>query len=105
MFVSVSQFGVSLVLPFGSFSVPFLTPCLIVSLGGREKRGKKKERKEKHKPLADLKPVQQVLLVFLDATGREGWASLFSLPMVLRGWQPGLGCNIRSCPAYSPGPP
>ena len=32
-----------------------------------------------------------------------GWASPFSLPIVLRGWRPGLGCNIHSCPAFSTG--
>ena len=63
MFVSVSQFGVSLVLPFGSFSVPFLTPCLIVSLGGRKERGKKREREDpkrekNYNTPGDLKPVQ-----------------------------------------------
>ena len=33
-----------------------------------------------------------------------GWFLLFSLPMVLRGWGPGLGHNIHSFPASGPGP-
>ena len=49
-FVSVSQFwGLALCSPFRSFSGPFVTPHLIVSLGGGEKKGKieriQKERK------------------------------------------------------------
>ena len=52
-------------------------------------------------PPADLKLVQQVLLVFVDATGRD-WALLFSLPLVLRGWGPGLGHTIQF-PALGPG--
>ena len=50
-FVSVSQFlGLALFSPFGSISGPFVTPCLIVSLVGRRKRGKKErgpKKKEK----------------------------------------------------------
>ena len=47
-FVSVSQFwGLALYSPFGSVSGPFLTPCLIVSLGGRKKKGKKKREELK----------------------------------------------------------
>ena len=62
-FVSVSQFwGLALYSPFGSVSGPFLTPCLIVSLGGRKKKGKKKredpKRKKNKKLPADLKLVQ-----------------------------------------------
>ena len=49
-------------------------------------------------------PVQGVLLVFLDATWRGDWALLFSLPMVLRGWGPGLGHNIHSFQASVPVP-
>ena len=79
-FVPVSRFlGLALCSPFGSVCGPLVTPRLIVSLGGG-----KKERKEKNKPLADFKPVQQVLLVSLDATGKGVWALLFSLPMVLQ---------------------
>ena len=33
------------------------------------------------------------------------WALLFSLPMVLQGWVPGLGHNLHSCPASSLEPP
>ena len=72
-FVSVSQFlRLALCSPFGSVSEPFLTPRLIVSLGGRKKRGKKIEERKKKKPPADFKPIQRVLLVFLDAMGRGG---------------------------------
>ena len=74
-FVSVSQFWeLALCTPFGSISGPFTTPGLIVSLGGRKKKGK--ERK-KNKPPADFKPIEQVLLVFLDATGRGGLGFTF----------------------------
>ena len=38
-FISVSQFwGLALCSPFGSVSGPFVTPRLIVSLGGRKTR-------------------------------------------------------------------
>ena len=66
--------------------------------GGSRKRAdtkRKRKKKDNNKPPADFKPVQQVLLVFLDATGRGGWTSLFSLPLVLRGWGPGLGRTIQ----------
>ena len=58
-FVSVSQFlELALCSPFGSVSRPFVTPRLIVSLGGRKtKKGKRRERKEKNKPPADFKVV------------------------------------------------
>ena len=86
----------------------FVTPHLVVSLGERKKKGKKREdpkrkKKDNNKPFADFEPVQQVLLVFLDATGRGGWASLFSLPLVLRGWGPGLVHNIHSFLVSDPG--
>ena len=71
-FVSVSQsLGLALCCLFKSVSGPFVTPCLIVSLGRRTKRkrklgeheekGSKKKREEKkdmNKPPADFKPVQ-----------------------------------------------
>ena len=42
-FVSVSHiWGLSLYSPYGSVSGPFVTPHLIVSLGGRKKKDKKK---------------------------------------------------------------
>ena len=55
----------------------FVTPHLVVSLGERKKKGKKREdpkrkKKDNNKPFADFKPVQQVLLVFLDVTGGGG---------------------------------
>ena len=47
-FVSVSQFlELTLCFPFGSVSGPFVTPHLIVSLGGRKKRKKEKEEIKK----------------------------------------------------------
>ena len=78
-FVSVSQFwGLALCCPSGSISGPFVTtPCPVVSLGGRKKKGKKREREEKNKPSGDFKPIQQVLLVFLDATGIRGLSFSF----------------------------
>ena len=70
----------------------------------RKKSGEKKKGMKKNKPPADFKPLQWVLLVFIDATGRGGLAtSLYSLPIVLWGWGPGLGHYIQSCPASSPG--
>ena len=117
-FVSVSQFwGLALCCPFQYVSGPFVTLHLIISLGRRKKRKKRRGRKRddpkengvggigNKKPPADFKPVQWVLLVFLDATGRGGWASLFSLPLILRGWGPGLGHTIHSFPASGPGLP
>ena len=47
-FVSVSHiWGLSLYSPYGSVSGPFVTPRLTVSLGGRKKKGKKRERIQK----------------------------------------------------------
>ena len=117
MFVSGSQFwGLALYSPFWSVSGPFVIPHLIISLGGRQKKvggGKREDPKGKGKKkkkmlislllTLNLLPIQQVLLVFLDATGRRGWASLFSLPLVLRGWRPGLGHTIHSFLASDPG--
>ena len=59
-FVSVSQF-LRLVLcsPFGSVSEPFLTPRLIVSLGGRKKKGKKDRGKKKKSLLLTLNPFSE----------------------------------------------
>ena len=106
-FVSVSQFwGLALCSPFWSVSGPFVTQRLIVFTWKKKKRKKggsrkregpkrKEKKKDNNKPPADFKPVQWVLLVFLDATGRGGWASLFSLPLVLRVWGPGLGRTIQ----------
>ena len=49
-FVSVSQFwGLALCSAFASVSEPLVTPRLIVSLGGRKKRGKKIEERKKKK--------------------------------------------------------
>ena len=81
---------------------------VLLSHLGEEKKREKRERgsknkKKDNKPPADFKPVQRVLLVFLDATGRGGWALLFSLPLVLRGWGPGLGHNIHSFLASASG--
>ena len=54
-FVSVSQFlGLALCYSLGSVSRPFITPCLIVSLGGRKKKGKKKKRNQKEKKIISL---------------------------------------------------
>ena len=56
--VSVSQFwGLALCSPFLSVSGPFVTPHLLVSLGGRKKK-EKKDRGKKKKPPTDFKPVQ-----------------------------------------------
>ena len=78
-FVSVSQFwGLALSSLFGSVSGPFIITRLIVSLGGRKKRTKRD--KGKNKPPVDFKPIQRVLLVFLDATGRGGLGFTFLPP-------------------------
>ena len=73
--------------------------------GGGERERLQKEKEKNNKPPSDFKSVQRVLLVFLDATGRGGWALLFSLPLVLRGWGPGLGHNIHSFRASGSGLP
>ena len=71
-FVLVSQFlGLAFCYPSGSVSGSFITPCLIVSLGGR-KKGKKRGKK-RNKPPADFNTVQVVLLVFLDPQEEGGW--------------------------------
>ena len=72
---------------------------------GKKKKRKKKERgtkKKKKKPPADFKPLQQVLLIFLDATGRRklGFAFLPSYGFERMGTRsgsqfPGL-CRPRS---------
>ena len=46
--LSVSQFwGLALCSAFASVSEPLVTPRLIVSLGGRQKGGKKKKERKK----------------------------------------------------------
>ena len=67
---------------------------------GRKKRKKKRERgtknkKIKNKPPADFKPVQRVLLVFLNATGREGLGFAFIPSYVFE------RMGTRSGPQYS----
>ena len=100
-FVSVSQLlGLALCFLSGFVSGPFTVPGLIVSL-----MKKKKKVGKKTKLPSDFKPTKRVLLVFLDDAGRGGWALIVSLPEVLRGLGPGLGCNIHCCSASSPGPP
>ena len=95
-FVSASQFwGLVFCSLFGCVSGPFVTPCLIVSLGER-KKGKKREReKKRNKPLADFRPVQQFLLVFLDATGRGrlGFTFLSSFGFERMGTRSGPQCS------------
>ena len=94
--LTVSVFGVRLVFPLWiclwtlHLSVSY---CLIWAKKIWKKERNKKENN--NKPLADFKSVQQVLLVFLDATGRGGWATLFSLTLVLREWGPGLSRTIQ----------
>ena len=75
--------------PFGSVSGPFTTPGLTVSLVGRKKKEKGKKR---NKPPSDFKPIKQVLLVFLDATGRGGLLFTFlpSYGFARMGARPGL---------------
>ena len=78
--LSFSVLGVSLVLLL--LICLCVTPHLIVSLGGRKKgkikeRGTKKKKNNNNKLPADFKPVQWVLLVFLDATGRGGLGFTF----------------------------
>ena len=104
----VSVLGISLVLSLFDLSLdPLKLHILLSHFGG--KKGKKKredpkrKKKDNNKPPADFKPIQRVQLVFLYATGRGGWALLFSLPLVLRGWGPGLGHTIHSFSASGPG--
>ena len=71
------SFGGSLCDSAFNMSLDPLWPHVLLShLGGRNKRGKKREtiqkEKKNNKPLTDFKPLQQVLLVFLDATGEGG---------------------------------
>ena len=92
--LSFSILGVSLVLP--------LWICLW-TLGNSRSYcltwGKKKKergtKKNKSKPLADFKPVHQVLLVFLDATGRGGLGFTF---LSSHGFET---MGLRSGPQYS----
>ena len=81
-FVSVSQFcGLDFCYPVGSVSGPFITPCLIVSLG-RRKGGGKEGGKKTGKHSADFKPTERVLLVFLNATGSGGQAGIHFSPLL-----------------------
>ena len=58
-----------------------------------------KEKKKKKKLPADFKPSWMLQAEVV------GWASLFSLSMVLRGWGPGLGHTLHSCLSSIPVPP
>ena len=58
-----------------------------------------KKRKKKKKLPADFKPSWMLQAEVV------GWASLFSLSMVLRGWGPGLGHALHSCLSSIPVPP
>ena len=106
-FVSVSQFvGLALCSPFVYVCGPFLTPHLIVSLRGRKKMKKKKKREEnKISLLLTLNPFSEFCWSSWIPQEEGGWASLFSLPMVLQGWGPGLGHNTHSCPGSGLGLP
>ena len=70
-FVSVSQL---LGLALWSLSASVTVPGLIGSLGGVAGDGGERGKK---RPPADFKLAKRLLLVFLNATGRRGWASLF----------------------------
>ena len=56
---------------FGYISRPFVITFLIISLGGRKKRKNKRKEWKKIRPPHDFKPIEQVLLVFLDDTRRR----------------------------------
>ena len=75
-FVCFSTVGVSLVFPLWICYWTFHSSrsyCL--TWGKKYLKRKRKERKKK--PPADFKPTKQVLLVFLDATGRGGLGFAF----------------------------
>ena len=105
-FVSVSQFlWLALCSLFGSVSRPFVTPCLIVSLGGRKKKEKKREERIRINLLLTLNLFNEFCWSSWMPQEEGGWALLFSLCMVLGGWGAGLGPSIHSCRAPGPGPP
>ena len=64
-----------------------------------------KVKKDNNKPPDDFKPVQQVLLVFLDATGRGGLGFTFLPSCGFERMGSMSRSNIHSFPASSPGPP
>ena len=98
-FVSVSQFwGLTLYSSFWSISGLFITL-------GERKKGKNKEREEnKVSLLLTLNPLSEFCWSSWMPLKEGGWTSLFSLPMVLWGWRPGLDHNIHSFPPSGPGP-
>ena len=94
-FVSLSQFwGVILVLPLWICLWTLCNSTSYCLTWGKKKKEKKRGMK-KNKPPADFKPVQRVLLVFLDATGRAGLGFTF-LPSYGFEWM-----GTKSGPQYS----
>ena len=86
-FVSFSQLlGLALWSLFGSDSSPFTAPGLIVSLGEK----KKEKRKKKKSILLILNQPSEFCWSSWLEQAEGGWASLFSLPVVLQGWGPGV---------------
>ena len=103
-FVCFSILGVSLVLSLWICLWTLHNSKSYCLTWGKKKNEKsKRERKGEKKPPADFKPGQRVLLVFLLPQEEGSWTPLLSLPMVLRGWEPGWGPNIHSSPASGPG--
>ena len=74
--LSFSILGVSLVLPLWICLWTLLNSMSYCLTWGKKKK-ERGTKKNKSKPLADFKPVHQVLLVFLDATGRGGLVFAF----------------------------
>ena len=73
IYLSFSVVGVSLLLPLWICLWTFHNSRSYCLTWGKKNR----ERKAKNKPPADFKPTEQVLLVFLDATGRGGLSFAF----------------------------
>ena len=101
--LSVSVLGVSLVLPLSIclWALHNSHVLLFHSGWGGEKRNRiqKKEKKKVVSLLLTLNLFSKFWLSSQRPGEQGGQAQLFSLPVVLRGWEPGLGHNIHSFPA------
>ena len=103
-FVSVCQFwGFSLVLPFLT-CLCLWTFCNSRSycLTWRKKKKGGGRGRNKISLMLTLILFNEFCWSYPVPQEEGGWALLFSLPMVLRGWGPSLGLNIHSCPVFSP---
>ena len=76
-FVCFLVLGASLVLPTLTCLWTLCNSMPYYLTWGKKKKRGSKEKKSNIKPSADFKPVQRVLLVFLDATERGGLGFAF----------------------------